>query len=930
MKPERWQRIEQLYHKALELDAQERIAFLVQACPDDPALRREIEALLAANDRADGFLAAPALELEAQHLVADLPTLHQPPDPLSSPVQSLDGRFVSGTLLATRYRIVALIGKGGMGEVYKADDLKLDQTVALKFLPESIALDPKALARFHNEARIARQVAHPNVCRVYDIGEVEGRHFLSMEFIDGEDLSSLLRRIGRLPGDKAVELARQMCAGLGAAHEAGVLHRDLKPANVMIDGRGKARITDFGLAVVSEEMRGEEVRVGTPAYMSPEQLKGQEVTQRSDIYSLGLVLYELFTGKRVYEAKSLQELMELHERSSPETPSSHVKGIDPLVERVILRCLEKEPKARPATAVQVALALPGGDPLQAALAMGETPSPEMVAAAGEKTGLRPKVAVAFLAAIIVLLGVYMWLNGKVILISRVPMEIPPEVLAHKARELAAQFGYAEKPTDTAYGFATDNDFLAYANASERRGEPSLVSRERLATGRQPAYEYWYRESPLHLINLNVIGFGVALDSPPMDVSGMVGMRLDPLGRLRYFAAVLPRVESRSEPSGSAASPFAWAAIFAAAGLDQSSFTAAEPQWTPLASWDERAAWTGTYPEQTDLPIRLEAAAYRGRLVYFQIIEPWTPALRKPAAQQTLGLGWGIWITLWVFIIAVFGIGWKNYRQGKGDRRGAFRLALFAACVYFLALILSSDHAPIVNENANLLVIWALALAAGLTFWSAYMALEPLIRRRSPETIITWSRLLMGQIRDPLLGRDILIGVLASCAYMIVLDLVLWASALDRIPPIHASLLGTRHVLGIVMNRLYESVLSPAILLMLFFLFRVVLRKPWLAAAAVILIFTFIFAGPPSIVNVLLWGLSWSVIMFLLLRFGLVAACALWFCNGLLFLFPITANLTAWYASIGMFAVGVALLLAGFAFYTSLGGQKVIAGELLED
>src|SRR5262249_31477878 len=154
-------------------------------------------------------------------------------------------------------------------------------------------------------------------------------------------------------------------------------------------------------AVVIEELRGEEVLAGTPAYMAPEQLTGKEVTQRSDIYALGLVLYELFTGKRVFEAKSLPELISLHQKATPPTPSSHGKDMNLLAERVILRCLAKDPKARPASAVQVALALPGGDPLQAALAMGETPSPEMVAAAGGKTGLRPAVAVACLLAIVV-------------------------------------------------------------------------------------------------------------------------------------------------------------------------------------------------------------------------------------------------------------------------------------------------------------------------------------------------------------------------------------------------------------------------------------------------------------------------------------------------------------------------------------------------
>ena len=153
----------------------------------------------------------------------------------------------------TAYRIVSLIGRGGMGEVYRAEDLKLGQPVALKFLPDDVARDADRLARFHGEVRVARQVSHPNVCRVYDISEVNGQHFLSMEYVDGEDLASLLRRIGRLPADKALQVARQLCAGLGAAHDRGVLHRDLKPANVLIDGRGRVRIADFGLAALVDD-----------------------------------------------------------------------------------------------------------------------------------------------------------------------------------------------------------------------------------------------------------------------------------------------------------------------------------------------------------------------------------------------------------------------------------------------------------------------------------------------------------------------------------------------------------------------------------------------------------------------------------------------------------------------------------------------------
>ena len=180
-----------------------------------------------------------------------------------------EARYVPGTTLADRYRIVSPLGKGGMGEVYRAEDLKLGQTVALKFLPQTLARNPESLARFTREVRLARQVSHPNVCRVFDIAEADAQTFLSMEFVDGEDLASLMRRIGRLPADKALEIARQVCAGLAAAHELGIIHRDLKPANIMLDGRGRARITDFGLAGLSTDINGQDTRSGTPAYMSP-------------------------------------------------------------------------------------------------------------------------------------------------------------------------------------------------------------------------------------------------------------------------------------------------------------------------------------------------------------------------------------------------------------------------------------------------------------------------------------------------------------------------------------------------------------------------------------------------------------------------------------------------------------------------------------
>jgi len=247
-----------------------------------------------------------------------------------------------------------------MGEVLRAQDLKLDQTIALKLLPAGLRGDERRLSRLLNEVRVARRVSHPNVCRVYDVVEGEGRSFLTMEFIEGETLGRLLERKGRLPRDEALSLARQITTGLAAAHERGVLHRDLKPANVMVDERGIARITDFGLAEAARVVAGSRAREGTPPYMSPEALHGQEVDARSDLYALGLLLYEIFTGKAAFPRRTLEPVPAGAE-DEPQAPSRVAGGIDPRVERVILRCIEADPAKRPASARAVAEALPQAD-----------------------------------------------------------------------------------------------------------------------------------------------------------------------------------------------------------------------------------------------------------------------------------------------------------------------------------------------------------------------------------------------------------------------------------------------------------------------------------------------------------------------------------------------------------------------------------------
>ena len=261
------------FTSAQEISLEQRENFLNKECGDNTELRREVDELLALLENSDSFLEDPAVE-ELASMFEEKKTLA-----LNQTTGEIkDGHFVAGTILDERYRIIGLLGKGGMGEVYKAEDLKLDQTVALKFLPEKLAKNEDALKRFIGEVKNARKVSHENICRVFDIGEIGGKQFISMEFIDGDDLSILLRRIGRLPSERAVEISRQICMGLNAIHKAGILHRDLKPANIIIDSKGLAKITDFGIAGFEADIQGAESRVGTPAYMSPEQITGKEVT----------------------------------------------------------------------------------------------------------------------------------------------------------------------------------------------------------------------------------------------------------------------------------------------------------------------------------------------------------------------------------------------------------------------------------------------------------------------------------------------------------------------------------------------------------------------------------------------------------------------------------------------------------------------------
>jgi serine/threonine-protein kinase len=401
-----------------------------------------------------------------------------------------------------------------------------------------------------------------------------------------------------------------------------VLHRDLKPANIMMDRRGQVIIMDFGLAGLSDQFQGD-IRSGTPAYMSPEQLAGTEVTIKSDIYSLGLVLYELFTGKRAFEAASMAELLELQQRGSPVNLTTLVKELDPAVERIVLGCLAPDPKQRPASALSIAAALPGGDPLAAALAAGETPSPELIAAAGETEGLQPRIAVAWLVAALAGLTAVAVIAPSLQITEALHLENPPEALARDARILLQGLGYTARPGDRYWGFEYDGEYRAYLGShpteaaarwkNPASGDPALVT-------------FWYRESPSPLIAQRTVNMQTNFTDPPFEIPRMIRLRLDPDGKPRYLEAIPPQVETPTAPGS-----FDWSKLFQAAGLDMAHFETAEPQWTPAANWDQRAAWTAG-------SMRVEAAAWRARPVSFsdrRAVDGTNPQ-RQPRSRGTGG------------------------------------------------------------------------------------------------------------------------------------------------------------------------------------------------------------------------------------------------------------------------------------------------------
>jgi serine/threonine-protein kinase len=420
---------------------------------------------------------------------------------------------------------------------------------------------------------------------------------------------------------------------------------------------------------------------------------------------------------------------------------------------------------------------------------------------------------------------------------------------------------------------------------------------------------------------------------------MANVSLDSRGRLLAFEGVPPQTVAPQEP---APAHFDWSRLFAEAGLDPSSFRQVESVWVPPHPFDERVAWEGTYPGQPEAAtVRVEAAAFRGRPVYYQLIDPWNQPTRQAQTPQPAGVRILQAVIVVLFFVILCGAGLlarHNLHLGRGDRRGALRLAGFVLLTTMGSWLISTHHVPVLgDEFANFVMALASCSLLSGMLWLVYVALEPYVRRRWPGRIIAWNRLLAGDWRDPLVGRDVLLGAFFGCALMMLGYAQALAPGWMGLPPISplpiylGGLKGFQYVPSLLASQVLNSLLFSATLMFLLLLLTIVTRRERVAVALLGLILVPFFFGSGSLLlDVSVGAVVSAVTLFVLLRFGMLALVFMEFFLLFFSFYPVTTDFNAWYAGTAAFgaALGVALILYGLK--TSLAGQPLFRGSLLGD
>ena len=545
---------------------------------------------------------------------------------------------------------------------------------------------------------------------------------------------------------------------------------------------------------------------------------------------------------------------------------------------------------------------------------GLQPLPEEVPAgiadAVPTASLRTSVAMACLAAVIVGVAGMCVLRQRTDIINQIPMENSSEVLAAKGRDIAKSLGYAQRPVDTSFGWNYNEDYLRFAGA---RGG---LAASRISFGAQhpPAVFFWIRESPQYLVSYAGIHTTKHFERDTLE-PGMQEVLLDSEGRLIEFHAFPQAARSASDQK----QEFDWGRLFLAAGLDSGRFTRVQPITHPEGTYDTQAAWTGSWESNPQDLLRVEAAAYLGQPIFFRITGPWT----RPYEHSSWSAGVFSFSTFLFFLVVLpIGAGllaWRNARLGRADQRGAIRLAGSAFLCMFLGSVAGNNHAPTFAEITTLFSALRDAFITGVFFWVLYMAAEPVVSRRSPAMLIAWKRLLDGRLRDPRIGGEVLAGFVLGVAGTFVVDLIPIPFSESRAPRLAADF-GAFFSLWC-----WFTIVSVAVGLSNAFILNVLLqfvRRQWLAVSIFVIAITILFeAGGPSI-----YALRGVVLVLMnvyaLKRLGVLAAVAMDYIHDLIIVFPLTTNLSSWFAPAAMLAIGSVVALAIYAFQVVLAGRRV--------
>lgn len=833
------------------------------------------------------------------------------------------GEAASGTRIQTRltignrYFIEKCLGRGGMGEVYQAHDKWLDRFVALKFLPPERASDPVWIERLKQEVKTASSVSDPHVCQVHDYQEADGHAFIVMALAAGGSLVTQLNLLpsGRFAPEDVNAYARQLCDGLHAVHESKLVHRDLKPANILLDEKGRVKVADFGLADVAEKVRPEEAAHGTWQYMAPEQLDGHLPSVRTDLYSLGVILYELLTGTRPYTANSRSELRNRQSTAAPR-PSDLVKGLDPLFDRAILWCLERDPKNRPASARDVKHALP---PL----------TPKKTDEGGGTGTLRPWVAVALFGAIMLGLSLLAAVADQTMAYRQLPDVQTREVLNHRAKKLLESFGSVGKEGTKRVehsGYEWDVNLLKVAAHERPDGwRPTPDSRA-------PLVYFWHRSDPFAPTPINRI----TPADPPMTAEGTACVVLDPEGNLLEYYAV----PTRTPPEAVAGARDAQREnceqhLFKEAGLNRANFERVPARKRPTTFADD--VWA--LDEKGGIARRVEIASCDGSPVYFCVSRERPEGKDRVEGENIL---WSrdrkfasdasILIVL-LSAVAVLPLVFKNWNLGRADMTGAVRVVGLYVVTSLLSYVLITQHTMSFHTERVLLMnmFGVVAFWGGLIF-VFYLAVEPYLRRKWPERLSSWTRVLRGKLLDPLVGRDVLVGVLAGTCAVVPLRLAAALQGTFYLPTLAYEPFTPNVPSGLLIGLAGFAILRAAGMFVLLLLFGLFVRREWLAAMAVTLVLGYsarqnLPTMPPDTPLTWLGALAFMGLMACVaIRFGWLALLACSFVASVLNVMPLTFAPHAWYSSTTVATFAALVGLAGFGFFVSLGGQRLLPDE----